>query len=295
MSRKESIYRIITNSEDLPSIPGLVVQLIHMTSDENDSIDIGELADLVGMDQTLAAKVVRWANSAHFSPVSPVTSIQRAVQLLGISTIRSMALGASVLQSMGNFGSNDIISADDFWIHSFRCAIAAKYLAEVFFYIDPSEAYLVGLLHDIGKVALIKSAYAIYLDVHMSCDEEDGSDLPEKEEDILGFTHADLSALLFVQWGLGEPLSEVVAAHHDPSVAQNTQKFPLAAILYLANTIADCDENFHAPAIFENLDPSALDEILEMDPSFDEWSLSDLIEDLLPEFEACIDVFQALI
>lgn len=287
-----AIDKILERSEDLPSIPNLASQLIHMMA--NPDVDMDRLSQLIGLDPLLSLKVLKWVNSAHFSPASRITSLQLAVNSLGLSTIRFIIMGVAVFNSLNHLPQNDITNPDEFWLHSIRCAIAAKHLAERLNYEDSSEAYLVGLLHDIGKVALFQCAYNTYLEVILLSRLDASVDLTDIELEVLGFAHTDVSALLFMKWQLGEKLAEVVAAHHHPETFTHIDKYPLACILYLANRIAYIESSIEYEDLYSTLSEPVLEGLRQIYPKFSQAALCDVILSTFVKFESCEDILDSL-
>lgn len=254
-SQSTSVFEIIKNTDKLPSLPNVTTQLISIL--DNSQADFEEIGELISMDPELTLKVLKLVNSAHFSLGAPVNSVTRAIQILGLETVRFIIIGASTLHSINEyFNRNDIIDIHDFWIHSFKCAVATKYLASICHYPTPNEGYLVGLLHDLGKIILAQHCGGDYAQMVLESRYDD-FELVELEREHWGFTHADISALLVTEWHLDEALAEVIASHHLTD-HELVRKKELAYLLNIANQIChiQSQETFDGEALYESLGTS---------------------------------------
>ncbi|MGE3726687.1 MAG: HDOD domain-containing protein [Candidatus Sericytochromatia bacterium] len=249
-----SLSRIIQDTHALPSIPGVASRLLERLQDPE--THAAEISTLIEMDPALSLKVLQLANSAMFAPASPVHSIERAIMLLGFNTVRFLITGVAVLQVAQKMPENEIINPESFWRSAFRGAVAAKYFAEQCDYAESNEAYLAGLIREIGRIALIQCAYETYLAVVQAA-REANVPVVNKEKELLGFTHADVGALLAVKWNLDEGLAGVIAAYPFPCDYPDLNNLPLTTILHLADRFASLDnpgpELF--PQLFAELDP----------------------------------------
>lgn len=237
-----SLSRIIQDTHALPSIPGVASRLLERLQDPD--THAAEISTLIEMDPALSLKVLQLANSAMFAPASPVHSIERAIMLLGFNTVRFLITGVAVLQVAQKMPDNEIINPESFWRSAFRGAVAAKYLAEASNYPEGNEAYLAGLIREIGRIALIQCAYDTYLAV-VKAAQEAHVPVVIKEKEILGFTHADVGALLAVKWNLDEGIAGVIAAYPFPAETSDLHNPHLATVLHLADHLADLDSPSH--------------------------------------------------
>ncbi len=253
-----SLSRIIQDTHALPSIPGVASRLLERLQDPE--THAAEISTLIEMDPALSLKVLQLANSAMFAPASPVHSIERAIMLLGFNTVRFLITGVAVLQVAQKMPENEIINPENFWRSAFRGAVAAKYFAEQSNYPESNEAYLAGLIREIGQIALIQCAYETYLSVVKAAHD---AQVPvvHKEKEILGFTHADVGALLAVKWNLDEGLAGVIAAYPFPSEHPDLTNLHLTAVLHLADRFAALatPTTAHFEDVLAKLDPLVIE------------------------------------
>ncbi|PIQ26370.1 hypothetical protein COW36_14695 [bacterium (Candidatus Blackallbacteria) CG17_big_fil_post_rev_8_21_14_2_50_48_46] len=281
-----SLSHIIQETHTLPSIPEVANRLLEILQDPEASTP--EISTLIERDPALSIKVLQLANSAMFAPASPVHSIERAIVLLGFNTVRFLITGVAVLQVAQKMPANDILTPENFWNSAFRGAVIAKYLAEIFNYSEPNEAYLAGLIREIGQIALIQCIYEKYLQV-VEAARQAKIPVELKEKEILGFTHADVGALLVVKWNLDENLATAIAAYPFPSDYPDLEKKFLTALLSLADKLAKLDkpelEDFET--LLNSLDRLVLQELekceaFDLNPS----SLENAWKEILPLIES---------
>jgi putative nucleotidyltransferase with HDIG domain len=188
---------------DLAAAPEVVDRVRHVASREDHSA--GELADAVNADPALAARVLRVVNSGFFSFPQPITTITHALVLLGTDVVKALVVSAPVFELFGK--------ARALWEHSVATARAASALAAQVGHPDPEEVGIAGLFHDVGKVVLADEAPAATRTIR-GLVREQGLLVSEAEQQVLGFTHADVAAWLLQRWNLHPRLIDPVAQHH---------------------------------------------------------------------------------
>ncbi len=218
---------------DLPTLPEVATELIRLVNDKDYSVDT--LIRIIAKDPPLTARLLRLANSPVFSVEQEVTTLSRAVLLLGINEVRDLALSLTVFVSAaGGKGGLRHENRRRLWKHSLIVGLLAETLAAEEFGIGPGY-YSYGLIHDIGKVlidAYLPDEFSLILD-EMS---KTGRPWPEIEKVRLGFDHAVIGQALLDHWGLPESLSQAVGWHHQPWMAGEYQR--PAGVLFLANLFA---------------------------------------------------------
>jgi HD-like signal output (HDOD) protein len=172
------------------------------------------------------------ANSPLFGPAREVQSLRGAVLSLGFHRIGDIAVSCGVLNIFP--GSKTSMDPTVFWEHSFGCALVCRHLAERIRFGDPAEAYLAGLLHDLG---IIVNLWIIPKEFRAAWEiaKEEGIPLHEVEKRIMGFTHSDSGRLLAERWELGPELIDVMSCHHLP---ETSVKHPgLVALVQLSDLL----------------------------------------------------------
>lgn len=225
---KSSVDKILDVS--LPPLPGSVFKILELLRDEN--ITTPALATAVGYDPLLAARLLRLANSSFYSRQKAVTTISQAIDTMGTKSLYD----AVMLGMTANTFSKEIQGAAvgrAIWEHSLAVALLSRRLVEVLQMRGAEDAFICALLHDIGKLVLLK------------CDSEGFSRLAESmgddemlsaETEYFGVNHAEVGALLTKKWDLPDVISTIVMNHHDPSKA--SVGIFTAHVINAADTIA---------------------------------------------------------
>ncbi len=222
----------------LPSPPQTLLKLLTLCQSEDTGMN--ELSALVGNDPAMTAKVLAVAHSAafHRSDMQALTLFQ-ACSRLGTALIKVLVISESVLQTFNAF--RQAISADlgPFWQHSLGVAVIARELAKRLDNASAEEAYLSGLLHDVGRLALMVVAEADFQDLFEDYDDDD---LCQREQARIDMSHTQAGAWLLEKWHLDAGLIESVSQHHADDLLLVDAK-PLTRIVHLAHRLADIPLN----------------------------------------------------
>ena len=239
-------------------MPQILIKLIeHLQADD---LGMQELAALVATDAGMAAKILGVANSSAYHRSSRSIGLEQSLVALGTDMIKMLVISESVFQTFNNFphsGSTDLRS---FWKHSLTAAVIARDLAKRMDYPQLEEAYLAGLLHNIGRLALLATAPQEYAFNFSARDDED---LCAVEQRTLQVTHTEAGAWLIERWHLDSFLADSVLYHHEPS-SRLEASHPLIRIVRLAHLMASHD--LHDEIIIQSmglcgLETDALQEI----------------------------------
>ena len=216
----------------LPAMPQMLIRLIeHLQADD---LGMQELAALVATDPGMTSKVLTVANSSAYHRSGRTVGLEHSLIMLGTDMIKLLVIGESVFQTFNNFphsGSTDLRS---FWKHSLTAAVIARELASRMQYAQVEEAYLAGLLHNVGRLALLATAPQEYAFNFTARDDED---LCAVEQRTLQITHAEAGAWLIERWHLDSFLADAVLYHHEPS-EQLAASHPLIRIVRVAHLLA---------------------------------------------------------
>jgi HD-like signal output (HDOD) protein len=214
--------------QSLPALPMVVNAVTRRISQGSSSS--GEIARLLVHDQALTVRVLRLANSAFYSPKEPVRSPEHAVVLLGLGTVRSIILKASI------FSAFDVNRARPFWLHALGTGCAARAIARIAGLGRGDDAFVMGLLHDLGKLAIAEHLPELGAAVRARV-QRDGGLMRAAELAELGCDHAAIGRFLCEHWSLPRDYREAIAAHHDLSLASDEHR-PWAACVHLADILA---------------------------------------------------------
>jgi len=203
---------------NLPATPDLIGKLNHAI--QNDTSSLAVISKIITTDQTLVSKILKVINSPFFSPGYEVTSLQRAITIMGLSAVKSVAIA----HTLSTFSPANAKKVRPVLRHCLLTALLAKQLANKID-VDPDEAFVCGILHDIGKTILID-----YLAT--------AGDISESlYAEIIAKNHCRAGYYLALEWQLSEILQETILHHHTPDQAARHQNYVL--LTYFANRIAN--------------------------------------------------------
>ena len=197
----------------LPKLSPMITQLLGQLSRRN--CEIPELVETVERDPVLSGQILRLANSAIFGRLRPVSSVRHAVAMIGTSALRKFALGSYVSNLFSRTKMAKNFSVRRFNVHSVATATLLEMLAEELPFESSQDAFLAGLLHDVGKLLIAVSLPRQYDDI-LALTAVNGATLIEAERDVIGVDHAELSSLAISRWELSEAIQAAAADHHQP-------------------------------------------------------------------------------
>ncbi|MFT7721693.1 MAG: HDOD domain-containing protein [Roseateles sp.] len=232
--------RFFVKHNALPTMPEVAARLLKSFDDDN--VGLGQIAALVEKDSTLAAKVLRLANSAHYSPSHQIASVIDAAHALGLETLRNLALAACLSAA---FPVVQGLDRTVFWRHSVATANYARILARMLGAdgATADTAYLAGLMLRTGQLLMALDAPELVADVEAHA-AEPGSRF-SLEAHRFGCTHADVTASLAAHWRFP---AAMVTAFEDANAPLEVRPFSLiAAVLHLAEVLADAAQRHDEP------------------------------------------------
>ena len=240
----------------LPSAPAAFQEILACL--QNPAASLTDAAQIIGRDVAMTANIMKLVNSAFFGSRRPITTIDRAVAYLGMDTLGALVLGHSVFQS-GVATGIDGFSLEQLWQHTEQTAVAARAIAlsENLSVARADEAFLAGVLHDVGKVVFATKAAA----------------LPNDTIDVVAQMeahHAEVGAYLLGLWGFPNSIVEAVAFHHTPNRASE-KGFGLSGIVHVADRLVHLRSEQRSAAIDTGLQPGYL-EGLGLEHCLPKWS-----------------------
>lgn len=241
----EPLQRLVSQMQSLPSLPSLYIELLsELQSGEASLTRAGEI---ISKDLGMTAKILQLANSSFFGLREHVSSPAEAVDLLGLDTIKALALTVQVFSQFDKT-KLPVFSLSALWSHSLAVGRFAELISSASDQdqVTTDNALMAGLLHDCGKLLLATSLPTKYEAVALA--QRGDIRAEEAERQILGATHADVGAYLLGIWGLPDPIVEAVAFHHRPGECPNLCFSPLTAV-HVANAL---DHEQRSAAAIEN-------------------------------------------
>lgn len=257
MRSKAYLKNTLTSLDTLPAMPAIAQKLLTLPLDTDEGENT--MLKLIEHDPQLSAKIIGLANAPLFGSSHNTTSVRDAAMLLGMTRVKSVAIGISAMSALTKMPTGRL-SVQDLWLHSLTVALSMRTIAQCM----PAQSrpgddqiFLAGLLHDIGYLALA------YLDTKLSdklhellAEEQPELSMLEIEQQLLGITHSELSAQLAHNWGLPGEIIAALRYHHEPAPDEIAQGNSLIGIINIA----------------EKLHPSfGISELLEPEVSDMEW------------------------
>ncbi|MFH2035740.1 MAG: HDOD domain-containing protein, partial [Candidatus Zixiibacteriota bacterium] len=228
---------IIAQIHEIGSLPQSLAVVLKVINDQHATAD--RIADAISKDVSLTTRVLKMVNSAHYRRSGKVTKISEAVLVMGLNSIRMLTLSSSVF---GMIPDSDLSAKFDIrriWRHLIETGTAAKAIAKEIGYPEPEEAFIAGILHDVGIIIMLlyfKNDYINAINMVQSTNLE----LSEVEEETFGFNHCELGAELIAKFRLPQNLVFATANHHN---IENESVFPEETELNYLIALADCLSN----------------------------------------------------
>jgi putative nucleotidyltransferase with HDIG domain len=237
----DDIIQSVTSLRPMPSNITRILKEI-----ENPNITIEILVGLISLDQALAALVLQMSNAASLGYSRQCSTLYEAIMHIGLNRLKSIMLTSSATGMMNRGLSGYRLGAGELWHHSLVTGVASEWLAQALHYSNPEEAYVSGLLHDIGKLLLDQFVLSNYKTI-IDFVQQYKLQLWQVEEKLIGIDHAKVGGLIAERWNFPVVLVDAIRFHHTPSFARANQKLP--AIVNLANAFAE-DYSFTNSELF---------------------------------------------
>lgn len=237
MTTIKTVFEKLKQSRHLPQLPQVMLKLVKACN--SDSVSTEELTDIIAADPALTSKLLQILGSPYVNLPQEVTSIKSAVVFLGLDTIRNMAISSSAMHFFSLARKRPEFNMGKFWYHSYKCGITAEKLAREQGLSNPDEYFLAGLLHDIGRLALIQTfpdAYARILAKGGSENEMAAAEMAAFQTDT-----AQVSAWLFRNWHLNPLMADAVMFINETADKIQGELSHIKAV-YAANQLSGPDD-----------------------------------------------------
>ncbi len=236
----QSLDKIIDDLPTLPSMPNIIFEALAVIGNPRSSIR--QLSRIISKDLSITTEILKMVNSAYYGFPSQITTINQAMALLGLENVRGVIFGAATKPMLTTYSGRTL------WVHSIRCAVGCQMLSKGLGMGNPDEAFVVGLLHDVGKTVM--EIYDRNRMKELSRLVNMGADQLYMEQTLFGFLHTEAGAALASKWKLPNVIIDCIRYHHNP---QDTDDIPLAQIVYVANCLTQEKE------VFPMIDPEIAD------------------------------------
>lgn len=226
------VERILRKVNEIPPLPMVVVKAIKTLDDPKSSSS--DVAKIVSQDEGLTAKILKLANSAYYGFPRSIGTLSEAITVLGYNTVKSLIYAAAAHGHMSGELQGYALDRGELWRHSLGVAIVCREIAKKVKYKDIEQAFVAGLLHDIGKIVLnqfVRFGFTLILKKV----ETEKVPFHEAEREILGFDHTDIGSKIAERWNLPLELVDAIANHHSPEKAAVSPK--LTSIVHVADAV----------------------------------------------------------
>ncbi|MES2309501.1 MAG: HDOD domain-containing protein [Verrucomicrobiota bacterium] len=228
----KSAEEMVNAVQTVYTLPATFHRLSEAINSPESTMD--EIAEIISNDQSMCMRVLELANSAFYGFPAKIETISNALTLIGAQQIRDLVLGTTVVEMFEGIPS-ELVNMRSFWRHSIACGLTAKIIASLRREPNVERFFVLGLLHDIGRMVMFQKIPEIMTDLLQQAPQKEVP-LYKLELEVLQYTHEDVGAALMTQWKFPLRLSEGVRKHHQFS---SFAKFPLeSAVIHLADICA---------------------------------------------------------
>lgn len=238
MSEKhlQTIQNYINN---MPSLSTTMTKVLEVCNQPD--VSANDLNKIISLDPVLTGNVLKLINSAYYALPNNVVSLTRAIIILGINTVKNLALNIAVIGQMKD-STNNSLNMDKFWTHSICVGVTARAIAvqQKITMHQREEFFLAGLLHDVGKIPMAHCFSDEYMDCLALCKEQKIA-LHDAEMQVFGFTHQHCGRTIGNKWKLNETIVAAMEYHHEPEKSDEVHR-----LLIFSVAIADLYANIFA-------------------------------------------------
>lgn len=236
-TKNERLEFFLQRIDSIPSLPNIVGELLRLI--DNPMVSTRQIEDLLAKDQGLTLRVLRLANSAYYAIPGGAKTLGRAITYLGINAVKQLVISASVIDAFKKLDGPQF-SLVEFWKHSFGVAICAEIIGKQVKTPDYEEAFVAGLIHDVGKLALLMIDKETFL-ASIENAKQKGTSLHQAELDSDGPAHAYWGSVLAKKWKLPPIHQGAIQFHHSPNPKARTgitnEMNSIIDIVFLSNQL----------------------------------------------------------
>jgi len=260
MEESKYLYAIKSYIDKMPSLPTTVSKILEICNDPKTSP--ADLNRIISVDPVLMGKVLKLINSAYYGLSQEITSLVRAIIMLGINTVKNLALSTAVLSTLSSSNNFHALNMEGFWRHSLCVGVTSKLIA-LQRKVDKKnieEYFIAGLLHDIGKIPLNNRLATQYI-ATMEVSDRNHLSLNKAEDKTLQINHAAVGKLIVENWKLGDDICDAISYHHSVEEYEGPNEEILYSVV-LANYFANMNEiGFSGDRYPERMIPAVVDRL----------------------------------
>jgi HD-like signal output (HDOD) protein len=223
--------------QGIPSSLGSYAPVLHQIEEvlRSPQCSLSTVGEAIEMDPDLTVRLLRLANSAFYGFSSRLSTVSEAVSLIGIQQVQDLILASCVIERFADV-PEEFVSLESFWQHSLACGIGARLIAMEKHLPKPEKFFVVGLLHDVGRLVYFAQAPAVAREVFEVL-HTDRMLLREAEMRVMGYDHQEIAGALLCKWNFPENLVRAVVRHHTPAAGGEVQM--AAAAVHLADHLVN--------------------------------------------------------
>lgn len=228
----------MSRSENLPVLPQSLSAILEMT--DSSEVSTRAIERMLERDAAVSTKILKVANSPYYG-TGKVHSISRAVQVIGVAGLKSVVTSLAMQALISGHSATKRFNRLDYWKHSLATAVCCRIIGRLKMPIDAEELYAAGLLHDVGLIVMDRF---LPIDLDRCLEESAAAGIPLHyvEQDRLGYTHAEVGALLAEKWAFSPMTVAALRYHHEPDM--DTVYSRTTSVVSLANAMAH-EAGFH--------------------------------------------------
>jgi putative nucleotidyltransferase with HDIG domain len=230
----KAIYDTLEKIKDLPTLPSVYFKVDKLLKNKEASID--NVARIIEIDVAMSTSILRLVNSAFYGMHSQSNSIPHAVMILGFKAVKNAIVSVAIFDTLSVKDRYQNFDIAGFWRHSVSVAVLSKQLAEKTRLVAPDDAFMAGLLHDIGKIIMLKYFKEDFGKVWQTMQDKKIS-FADAEQEVASIDHIQIGAYLARKWQLPDQIIEAIACHH--YYLTSTQSTGLIECVMIANALSN--------------------------------------------------------
>lgn len=235
-AREKAVANAIREISHIATLPEITLKIVSIVEDPSSTAQ--DLHKVISKDPALCTRILKVVNSAFYGLPGQIGSINRAIVLLGLNAVKNIAIAASLAKLFKGGQLTPTLSAKDLWLHAIAVGSATKLLAEQMKIGLSDEAFLAGLLHDIGLMVMMQWDRNKLIElIEKTTAAGPGANMMEIEVQVFGATHPEFGASLSERWKFPKSFTTVIGWHHKPLELPFDQR-TLPAMVFIADRLA---------------------------------------------------------
>lgn len=276
-----NVIQLVKNVESVVSLPTIFTRIDELINSPDSNLT--DIADVISEDPGLAVRLLKVANSAMFNFPAEINTITRAITVIGTRQLRDLVLATKVISVFKDIDS-DIINMEEFWKHSIATGIMARILASLRRESNTEYYYLLGLLHEVGRLVMYMEIPDL-MSRAVTNSVENNVALHQSELSVIGFDHSMVGAELMEAWNLPESMRDAICYHHRPSLSLNYADD--AGIIHVSDLIVNALElGSSGESDIPQLDEQAWESL-----DLSQFVLPDAVDQLENQYREAVDIF----